>query len=105
MATATDLERDCTAVDSKHYTVEHEDDAVRVVRIRYGGNEESIMHQHRPGVGIFMTDADFTFTWPDGRTEQITAKRGDIMRFPEQWEHNSKNNTGNPFEAVYIEVK
>jgi hypothetical protein len=31
------VERDAVQADPKHYTVEAEDDRVRVLRIRYGG--------------------------------------------------------------------
>ncbi|MBV8345061.1 MAG: hypothetical protein JO190_08745 [Candidatus Eremiobacteraeota bacterium] len=105
MATATKLERDAVALDPKHYSVEAETDAVRVVRIRYGGREKSVMHQHPRGVGIFLTDADFTFAFPDGRAERVVAKRGDFLNFDEPWEHNPENNTDQAFEAIYVELK
>jgi quercetin dioxygenase-like cupin family protein len=105
MATATKLERDPVTVDPKHYTVESETDAFRVVRIRYGPREKSVMHQHPPGVGVFLTDGDFTFAYPDGRVEQIKAKRGEILCFEETWEHNPQSNADTPFEAVYVEVR
>jgi quercetin dioxygenase-like cupin family protein len=105
MATVTKLERDPTVLDSRHYTIEAENDATRVVRIRYGPREKSVMHQHPRGVGVFLTDADFTFTYPDGTTEPIKAKAGEILSFDEPWEHNSENNTDNRFEAIYVEIK
>lgn len=105
MAAATKLERDAVALDPKHYTVEAETDTVRVVRIRYGGREKSVMHQHPRGVGIFLTDSDFAFTYPDGRAERVEAKKGDFMNFEEPWEHNAENNTNDAFEAIYVEVK
>ncbi len=33
-------------VDRKHYTVEYENDAVRVLRVNYGACEKSVMHGH-----------------------------------------------------------
>jgi hypothetical protein len=105
MAPTTKLERDAVAVDPKHYTVEAENDTVRVVRIRFGGKEKSAMHQHPRGVGVFLTDADFTFRFPDGRAERVESKRGDFMNFDEPWEHAPENNTDQNFEAIYIEVK
>ena len=105
MTTTTKLERDAVAADPKHYTVEAENDLVRVVRIRYGGREKSVMHKHRRGVGVFLTDADFMFSFPDGRVERVEAKKGDFLNFDEPWEHNSENNTDRDFEAIYIEVK
>ena len=37
------LKRDATKVDPKHYKVEMENDWVRVIRARYGSNEESYL--------------------------------------------------------------
>ncbi len=105
MATTTKLERDAVSVDPKHYTVEADTEAVRIVRIRYGGREKSVMHQHARGVGVFLTDGDFTFKFPDGRAERVQAKRGDYLNFDEPWEHSPENNTDQAFEAIYIEVK
>src|ERR1700720_785534 len=73
------FERDPVKLDSKHYKVELENDRVRVVRIRYGPREKSVMHQHPPGIGVFVTDASFKFTYPDGKTENIQEKAGDHM--------------------------
>jgi hypothetical protein len=105
MATTTKLERDAVSLDPKHYTVEADTDTVRIVRIRYGSGERSMMHQHARGVGVFLTDGDFTFKFPDGRSERVLAKKGDFMNFDEPWEHDPVNNTDQPFEAIYIEVK
>jgi hypothetical protein len=105
MATTTKLERDAVALDPAHYTVEAETDAIRIVRIRYDGREKSAMHQHPRGVGVFLTDSDFMFTFPDGRCERVQAKKGDFMNFDEPWEHSPENNTDEAFEAIYIEVK
>jgi quercetin dioxygenase-like cupin family protein len=105
MPTTTRLERDAVVLDPKHYKVETETDTVRVVRIRYGAREKSVMHQHQPGIGVFLTDGDFMFTYPDGRVDRIHAKKGDFLSFDEPWEHNAENNMDEPFEAIYVEVK
>ncbi|HVR45863.1 MAG TPA: hypothetical protein VMT95_04420 [Candidatus Binatia bacterium] len=105
MATTTKLERDAVSLDPKHYTVEADTDTVRIVRIRYGSGEQSVMHQHGRGVGIFLTDGDFTFKFSDGRAERVVSKKGDFINFDEPWEHNPVNNSNQPFEPIYIEVK
>jgi quercetin dioxygenase-like cupin family protein len=105
MATVTKLERDPVTLDSKHYKVEAENDAVRVVRIRYGPREKSVMHQHPSGAVVFLEDGEFTFTYPDGRIEPIKAKRGEFIAFEEPWEHLPESKSDKPFEALYIEVK
>ena len=100
-----ELPRDAVKVDAKHYKVELENDRVRVVRISYAPGEKSVMHQHPPGVVVFLTDGKFKFTFPDGKTEDIEAKAGQFLTFPEQWEHLPESLTQQPFEAIYIDLK
>ena len=67
---------DPVKVDPKHYTVEFENDRVRVVRIKYKPGEKSMMHSHPESVAVFLTDAHAKFTYPDGKSEDIKAKAG-----------------------------
>jgi quercetin dioxygenase-like cupin family protein len=99
------LQRDPVKLDPKHYSVESENEQMRVVRIKYRGHEKSPMHQHPRGVGVFLTDAHFKFTYPDGKTEEIRKKAGDVMVFTEPWEHQPENLSGKDFEAVYVEIR
>ena len=99
------LERDAVKVDSKHYKVEMENDRVRVVRIAYHGREKSVMHQHPPGIGIFLTGAHFKFTYPDGKVEDIKAKAGDYLWFDKVWEHLPENLSDRNFACLYVELK
>jgi quercetin dioxygenase-like cupin family protein len=99
------LERDPVKLDPKHYGVELENEQVRVVRIKYRAREKSPMHQHPRGVGVFLTDAHFKFTYPDGKTEEIRKKAGEFMAFAEPWEHQPENLSGKDFEAVYVEIR
>jgi quercetin dioxygenase-like cupin family protein len=102
---AVALPRDAVKLDTKHYKVELETDRVRVVRISYAAGEKSVMHQHPPGVVVFLTDGRFKFTYPDGKAESIEAKAGDVLSFTEQWEHLPENLTDKPFEGIYIDLK
>jgi quercetin dioxygenase-like cupin family protein len=70
---------DPVKVDPKHYKVEFENDRVRVVRIKYGPGEKSVMHSHPESVAVFLTDARAKFTYPDGKTEDIDAKAGTVQ--------------------------
>jgi len=101
----TTLSRDPVALDPKHYKVELENDRVRVVRVTYDGREKSVMHQHPPGIGVFVTDANFTFSYPDGRSENVEAKAGEFLWFDEVWEHLPENASDEPAEVIYIELK
>ena len=96
--------QDPVAVDSKHYTVEFEDEKVRVLRIKYGPREKSVMHGHPALVGVFLTDSTFRFTYPDGKTEVITGKAGEVIHFP-AFEHLPENLSDEPFEAIGVELK
>jgi hypothetical protein len=96
---------DAVKVDPKHYKVELENDRVRVVRISYGPREKSVMHGHRAGIGVFLTDSHFKFTYPDGKTEEINGQKGRFLWFDKAWAHLPENLSDAPFEAVYIELK
>ena len=87
------------------YKVELENDRVRVVRMRYSGREKLVMHQHPPGIGVFLTDASFKFSYPDGKTENIQAKAGEYQWFGEVWEHDPENLSDKNAEVIYVELK
>jgi quercetin dioxygenase-like cupin family protein len=95
---------DPVKVDSKHYKVEAENDQVRVLRIRYGPHEKSVMHAHPATVAVFLTDNRGRFTFPDGRTEERSWKAGQSMLMPAE-EHLPENLSDNPLELVLIEFK
>ncbi len=95
---------DPVKVDPNHYTVELENDRVRVLRIKYGPGEKSAMHGHPPGVIVFVSDCDGTFTFPDGSSEAIQAKAGDVA-WSDATEHLPQNNASSPLEVVLVELK
>ena len=47
--------QDPAIVDSRHYKVEFENEKVRVLRIKYGPGEKSVMHGHPPSVAMFRS--------------------------------------------------
>ena len=91
-------------VDPQHYKVELENEKVRVLRIRYGPHEKSAMHSHPALVGVMMTDLHARFTYPDGRTEDIAAKAGDVVSFP-AIDHLPENLSDQPMEVIAVELK
>jgi hypothetical protein len=91
-------------VDSKHYTVDAENDRVRVIRARYGPREKSVMHGHPSLVAVFLTSNHGRFTFPDGRTEERSWKTGESMIMVAE-EHLPENLSDNPLEVVLIELK
>jgi quercetin dioxygenase-like cupin family protein len=91
-------------VDPQHYSIEMEDEKVRVLRIRYGPHEKSKMHSHPRLVCVMMTDGHIRFTYPDGNTEEVTVKAGQVLSFPAV-DHLPENLGDQPFEVVAVELK
>lgn len=107
MATPSQIKptgHDPVEVDSKHYTVEAENDKVRVLRTRYGPGEKSVMHAHPDTVAVFLTDANFRFGYPDGRTEDGTVKAGQVICLDALY-HLPENTGDEPFEVILVELK
>ena len=48
---------DPVKVDPKHYTVEFENDRVRVVRIKYKPGEKSVMRSHPESIAVPLNSA------------------------------------------------
>src|SRR5210317_1016435 len=93
-----------SVVDPEHYAVEFENEAVCIVRIKYGAGEESVMHHHPDSVAVFLTDHLVEMKMPDGSTEEISAKAGDAMFIP-GGEHLPRNISDSAWELVLIELK
>lgn len=96
--------QDPVKVDANHYKVEFENAQVRVLRIKVGPGEKSIMHRHPNAVAIFLTDVNGKFTFPDGKSELITSKAGDT-RWTPAITHNPENVGDQPFEVILVELK
>lgn len=103
MASAV-MAQDPVQVDSKHYKVEFENDEVRVLRVRVGPKEKSVMHQHPNAVAIFLTDATGKFTFPKDPSQDITRKAGDVLWTPGTV-HLPENVSDKPFEVILVELK
>jgi uncharacterized RmlC-like cupin family protein len=95
---------DPVVADPKHYTVELENEKIRVLRIKYGAHEKSVMHSHPAIVAVFVTDGHSRFTYPDGKTEDVIAKAGQVVYFP-ALDHLPENLSDKPFEVIGIELK
>lgn len=104
LAVVPAMAQDPVKVDSKHYKVEFENAQVRVLRIKYGPHEKSVMHDHPANVAVFLTDVNGRFTLPDGKTVDDVAKAGSV-----QWDAGGKHlpeNVGDkPFELILVELK
>jgi quercetin dioxygenase-like cupin family protein len=103
-AAAQPARKDPVQVDPKHYTVELENDRIRVLRIKYGPGEKSVMHGHPQTVAVFLNAAQFRFTYPDGKTEEGTVTAGQVMSF-DALDHLPENTGNQPLEVIAIELK
>jgi hypothetical protein len=95
---------DPVKVDPKHYKVEFENERVRVLRIKYGAGEKSVMHSHPESIAVFLTDAQGKFTYPDGKTEDIDAKAGTVQHM-DAHTHLPESRSTKSFEVIVVEVK
>ena len=96
--------QDAVTVDPAHYTVEFENDQVRVLRVVYGPHEKSVMHEHPASVGVYLTDGHIRITLPDGKTGEPYVKAGQAMWHP-AGKHLIENLGSTPFELVLTELK
>jgi len=67
---------DAVTADPRHYSVSFENELVRLLRVRYGAGERSVMHRHPASCAVFLTDQTFNFTLPDGTTEPASVPSG-----------------------------
>ena len=73
---SADTYPDAVTADPKHYSVSFENDVARLLRVKYGPGEKSVMHRHLPGCVVFLTDQTFNFTIPDGTTAPASVAAG-----------------------------
>ena len=95
---------DAVIADPQHYTVEFENDKVRVIRIKYGPREKSVMHTHGQHVAIFLSENATRMTLPDGTSEELTSPIGTVA-WSDGLEHLPENLSDEPLEVVLVEVK
>lgn len=96
---------DPPTADPKHYTVEFENEHVRVIRARYGAHEKGEVHKHPCGrVVVSLTDLHEVITDSEGRRSESRGKAGEVG-----WggieQHQGENMADQPFEVVIIDVK
>lgn len=101
---AAAMAQDPVKVDSSHYKVEFENAQVRVLRVKLGPGEKSIMHRHPNAVAIFITDVNGKFTFPNGTSENTSRKAGDVLWTPAVV-HQPENVGTEAFEVVVVELK
>jgi quercetin dioxygenase-like cupin family protein len=101
---STTIAEDAVAADPEHYTVEFENDKIRVIRVKYGPGEKSVMHTHGPNVAVFLTTNAIRFTLADGTTVDASAEAG-VTQWADAEEHLPENVSDEPLELVLVELK
>ena len=96
--------QDASVVDSDHYKVEFENDEVRILRITYGPNEKSVMHEHPDAVAVILTDGKMVMHMPDGSTMDSDTEAGQAFWTPAVT-HMPENVTGEETVVLLIEMK
>src|SRR5215471_18165337 len=91
-------------VESAHYRLAFENEAVQVVYIHYGPHEKSVLHQHPAGVVVNLTDGHLRFTDQAGATQEVRAIHGEARWFPAV-KHKVENLSNISYDGVYIGVK
>ena len=95
---------DAVIADPEHYSVEYENDRVRIIRIKYGPGEKSVMHSHGPNVAVFLSEGTTRMTFPDGTTQDLPSEVG-VALWADAGEHLPENLDDKPLEVVLIELK
>jgi quercetin dioxygenase-like cupin family protein len=96
--------QDPVKVDSEHYKLEFENAQVRVLRIKMGPHEKSVMHRHPNAVAIFLTDLNGRFNFPKGAPQDISSNAGQALWTP-AITHLPENTSDQPFELILVELK
>ena len=95
---------DAVTADPAHYSVSFENDLVRVLRVRYGSGEKSVMHRHFASCVVFLTDQTFNFTLPDGTTEPALVPGG-VLGCGDGNVHLPENIAAAEAEFIMVEFK
>ena len=91
--------------DSKHHSVEFENDLLKIIRVTYKPREKSVTHKYGRFIGLHLTDIDNLLTMPDGRT------RSEKRQAHYVWESNPgetyavKNMRDQPTESIFVQIK
>ena len=102
-ATAGEVQ-DAVIADPERYTVEFENDRVRIIRIKYGPGEKSVMHSHGPNVAVMLSDGPVRMHLEDGTHVDETQKVG-MAVWDDAGNHLPENLSDGNLEVVLIELK
>jgi quercetin dioxygenase-like cupin family protein len=96
---------DAVTADPDHYSVEFENDVARLLRIRYGAGETSVMHNHPANCAIFLGDMPTTFELPDGEIIEVAETALGQLQCTDAEAHLPTNVGEETGELVLLELK
>ena len=91
--------------DPKHYSIEFENDVIRIVRIKYGPGEASQMHSHDANCAIFLNDGSMRMELPDGSSSVVPASEMGTVECTDAEAHLPSNVGDTEVELVLVEMK
>ncbi len=98
------LELDAVRIDPARYTVDFENDRVRIVRLGFGAREKGLMVSHPPRVLVTLTEVAVKLKFSDGRTDQRGAPAG-LAAWLELETLQTENARDEPLQVVLVEPK
>jgi len=96
--------KDAVEADPAHYSVEFENDRVRIIRIKYGPGEKSVMHTHGPNVSVNLSAGTVRMNAPDGTHQDVPSEIG-VAQWSDAEEHLPENLGDGPLEVILVELK
>jgi hypothetical protein len=96
--------KDAVDADPAHYSVEFENDRVRIIRVKYGPGEKSVMHTHGPNVAVFLSESTIRMNVPDGTHQEASTEIG-VAQWSDAEEHLPENLGNGPLEVILVELK
>ena len=96
---------DPVKLDPKEYKVVFENDQVRVLHVKIGASASTPMHEHGLNrVVVYLSDQKIRVTTPDGKSDIVEHKAGDVS-WAGPAKHKEENLNTTPFEVMVVELK
>jgi beta-alanine degradation protein BauB len=97
-------EADRPAGPPSTYTLILENESVQVLRIRIAPSEKTPMHDVTPRVVLWLADAHFVDSFPDGTAHEEVRKAGAVEWVPAR-RHAGQNIGKTPMEFIAVVLK
>jgi hypothetical protein len=96
--------RDPLKIDTRHYSLEYENERVRAIRLTLKEDEAVPMHDDVDAMAVCFRECHIRFTDPTGRIQDVHMASGETRWL---WgnTHSAKNLNTHPLEMVFIELK